>query len=95
MFSQAAETSLSRDQADTVRRELAAGMEAKSITQGDKTMLWLEKEFGSAPEGKRSLWKSKSGFVVRALGLLLGIGPDPGGVYGPPPPAAGGNFGVR
>ncbi len=40
-------------------------------------------------------WKSKPGFVVRALALLLGIGPDPGGVYGPPPPASGGNFGVR
>ncbi|MEO5712007.1 MAG: alpha/beta hydrolase [Luteolibacter sp.] len=73
LFSQAAETSLSRDQAESTGRELAAKMleslkseraaemEAKSITHGDKTLRWLEKEFGKAPDGKRSLWISMHG----------------------------------
>jgi len=37
----------------------------------------------------RRPWKSRFGFVLRALALLLGIGRDPGGVYGqsdPSPP---------
>jgi len=73
LISQAAETSLTRDQAESAGRELAAEMiqrlktertaeiEAKSITQGDKTLRWLEKEFGKAREGKRSLWISLHG----------------------------------
>lgn len=39
------------------RREL----ESKSITLGDKTLRWLEKTFGEAPEGGRSLWISMHG----------------------------------
>ncbi|RYD20221.1 MAG: alpha/beta hydrolase [Verrucomicrobiaceae bacterium] len=38
-----------------------AEIEAKSITLGDKTLKWLEKDFGKAPEGKRSLWISMHG----------------------------------
>ncbi|MEO5712008.1 MAG: HAD-IB family phosphatase [Luteolibacter sp.] len=30
-------------------------------------------------------WKSRVGLVVRSLALLLGLGCDPGGVYGPQP----------
>lgn len=39
----------------------AAELEAKSITQGDKTMPWLEKSFGDAPADGRSLWISMHG----------------------------------
>ncbi len=39
----------------------AAELEAKSITIGDKTMKWLEKTFGGAPENGRSLWISMHG----------------------------------
>jgi pimeloyl-ACP methyl ester carboxylesterase len=41
--------------------ERAAEIEAKSVTVGDKTMRWLERTFGDAPEGKRSLWISMHG----------------------------------
>ena len=73
LVSNAAEISLTRAEADKLRdekiagtladlkKERAAEMEAKSITIGDKTMRWLEKEFGKAPEGKRSLWISMHG----------------------------------
>ena len=44
-----------------LRTERAAEVAAKSITLGDKTLRWLEKEFGEAPEGKRSLWISMHG----------------------------------
>ncbi|MEO5917575.1 MAG: dienelactone hydrolase family protein [Luteolibacter sp.] len=69
----AADVSLSRAQAEklrdtlaaetlaTLKTERAAEVAAKSITVGDKTLRWLEKEFGEAPEGKRSLWISMHG----------------------------------
>ena len=41
--------------------ERAAEIEAKSITLDGKTMRWLEKTFGEAAEGKRSLWISMHG----------------------------------
>ncbi len=41
--------------------ERAAEIEAKSITLDGKTMRWLEKAFGEAAEGKRSLWISMHG----------------------------------
>ncbi len=65
--------SLTRGQAERGRDQLAADfltalkaertheMSAKSITLGGKTLRWLEKEFGKAPEGKRSLWISLHG----------------------------------
>ncbi|MES2659750.1 MAG: dienelactone hydrolase family protein [Verrucomicrobiota bacterium] len=68
-----ADGSLSRAQAEklrdqmaaetlaTLKTERAAEVAAKSITLGDKTLRWLEKEFGTAPEGKRSLWISMHG----------------------------------
>lgn len=64
---------LTRAQAEQTRTRLAAEtlaklktertpeIEAKSITLGDKTLKWLEKDFGKAPEGKRSLWISMHG----------------------------------
>lgn len=39
----------------------AAELQAKSFTMGDKTMRWLEKTFGEAPAGGRSLWISMHG----------------------------------
>lgn len=36
-------------------------LEAKSITLGEHEMKWLEKTFGDAPEGQRSLWISMHG----------------------------------
>lgn len=69
----AEEKSLSRKEAEKVRdqiaattlaalkKERAAEVSGKSITIGDKTLRWLEKEFGNAPEGKRSLWISMHG----------------------------------
>lgn len=44
-----------------LKTERAAEIDAKSITIGDKTLKWLEKEFGKAPDGKRSLWISMHG----------------------------------
>jgi pimeloyl-ACP methyl ester carboxylesterase len=67
------EASLTRSEAEKLRGKLAAEtlellkaersaeVAAKSITLGDKTLRWLEKEFGAAPEGKRSLWISMHG----------------------------------
>lgn len=69
----AAEPGLTRAQAEKVhdrlaaailadlKKERAAEVSAKSITIGDKTLRWLEKEFGAAPAGKRSLWISMHG----------------------------------
>jgi pimeloyl-ACP methyl ester carboxylesterase len=69
----APEVSLTREQAEALRTQLhdehlanlkgerAAEVAAKSITLGDKTLRWLEKEFGDAPAGKRSLWISMHG----------------------------------
>ena len=39
----------------------AKELQDKSITIGDKEMKWLEKTFGDAPAGKRSLWISMHG----------------------------------
>jgi pimeloyl-ACP methyl ester carboxylesterase len=52
---------LSQQRLAMLKAERAAEIEAKSITIGDKTMKWLEKTFGDAPEGKRSLWISMHG----------------------------------
>ena len=45
---------------DSVRKTRAASAEeelsAKSISIGDKTLKWMEKSFGDAPPGQRSLW---------------------------------------
>jgi pimeloyl-ACP methyl ester carboxylesterase len=69
----AAEPALTRDQAEQLRDRLAAGtladlkterageVSAKSITIAGKTLRWLEKEFGTAPAGKRCLWISMHG----------------------------------
>ncbi|MCW1913277.1 dienelactone hydrolase family protein [Luteolibacter sp. GHJ8] len=45
----------------TLREERKEEMDKKAIVQGDKTLRWLEKSFGEAPEGKRSLWISMHG----------------------------------
>lgn len=42
-------------------KERMAELEAKTIKLGDKTMRWLEKTFGDAPEDGRSLWISMHG----------------------------------
>ncbi|BCU76568.1 hypothetical protein [Luteolibacter sp. LG18] len=52
---------LAAERLATLKTERAAEIEAKSITVGDKTMPWLEKTFGDAPVGKRSLWISMHG----------------------------------
>lgn len=44
-----------------LKKEREAEVEAKAITIGDKTLKWLQKDFGNAPEGKRSLWISMHG----------------------------------
>lgn len=44
-----------------LKTERKGELEAKSITLGDKTMPWLEKEFGTAPADGRSLWISMHG----------------------------------
>ena len=46
-----------REQGEARKAEL----EARSITHGEHTMRWLEKSFGEAPHGKRSLWISMHG----------------------------------
>jgi len=43
------------------REARTAELDAKSITQGEHTMPWLEKTFGDEPEGGRSLWISMHG----------------------------------
>lgn len=50
-----------RETSGILRRELAAEIAAKSITHQGKTMRWLERTFGDAPEGGRSLWISMHG----------------------------------
>ncbi len=45
----------------TLKAERAAEVEAKSITLDGKTMPWLEKTFGTPPEGGASLWISMHG----------------------------------
>ena len=44
-----------------LKAERAAEVEAKEIAVGGRTLRWLEKEFGKAAEGKRSLWISLHG----------------------------------
>ena len=43
------------------KEKRAAELEAKSITEGDKTLRWLEKTFGETPPTGRSLWISMHG----------------------------------
>lgn len=45
----------------TLKTERSAEVEAKSITLADKTLRWLQKDFGNAPAGRRSLWISMHG----------------------------------
>jgi len=52
---------LSGERLEALKTERAAEVGAKSITIGDKTLRWLQKDFGSAPVGKRSLWISMHG----------------------------------
>jgi len=52
---------ISAERLAVLKTERAAEMTAKSITLGDKTMPWLEKEFNLAPVGHRSLWISMHG----------------------------------
>ena len=73
LVSHAAEVPLTRADAEKLRnariaeslaalkKDRAAEMEAKSITLDGRTLRWLEKESGKAPEGKRSLWISMHG----------------------------------
>ncbi len=54
---------------DTVSKEMAAKLKdersaefaAKEFTVGENTLKWLEKDFGNAADGKRSLWISMHG----------------------------------
>lgn len=50
-------TAMRRESADAVGKAL----QAKVVTAAGKEMRWLEKTFGEAPEGKRSLWISMHG----------------------------------
>lgn len=52
---------LSAERLAALKTERSAEVEAKSITLGDKTLRWLQKDFGSAPAGHRSLWISMHG----------------------------------
>ncbi len=49
------------EQQATLKAERTAEIEAKSIMIDGKTLRWLEKEFGKAEPGKRSLWISMHG----------------------------------
>ncbi len=52
---------LAEEQLAAMKTERTAEIEAKSITLGDKTLKWLEKDFGKAEPGTRSLWISMHG----------------------------------
>jgi hypothetical protein len=52
---------LASDRLSLLAAERKDELEKKSITIGDKTMRWLEKSFGEAPIGDRSLWISMHG----------------------------------
>jgi poly(3-hydroxybutyrate) depolymerase len=54
-------TKLSAECLTSLKQERSAEITAKSITLGDKTMRWLERSYGNAPDGKRSLWISMHG----------------------------------
>ena len=43
------------------RAERVGELENKTISHGDRTLRWLERSFGDAPEGGRSLWISMHG----------------------------------
>ena len=49
------------DHCKSLAKRRAAEIEAKSIQLGDKKLRYLEKVFGDAPEGGRSLWISMHG----------------------------------
>jgi len=51
-----AELEFSKDAAQRLKE-----LKGKSMTQGDKTMKWLEKTYGKAPKGGHSLWISMHG----------------------------------
>ncbi len=44
-----------------LKKQRTAEVEQKSITLGDQTLKWLEKDFNLAPAGQRSLWISMHG----------------------------------
>lgn len=46
---------------ESERADREAELEAREITLGDKTMKWLERSFGEADAGQRSLWISMHG----------------------------------
>lgn len=50
-----------KDQCKKLKKERQTEIETKAIQLGDKKMRYLEKVFGTAPEGKRSLWISMHG----------------------------------
>jgi len=54
-------TLLATDQRERLAIERRNEMEDRSITQGDRTLRWMEKVFGEAPSGGRSLWISMHG----------------------------------
>ena len=49
------------DHCKRLAKQRAAEIEAKSIQLGDKKLRYLEKVFGTAPDGERSLWISMHG----------------------------------
>ena len=52
---------LSGERLAALKTERAGEIEEKSITRDGKTLKWLEKEFGKAEPGSRSLWISMHG----------------------------------
>lgn len=52
---------LAVERLEQLKTERAAEVAEKSITIDGKTLRWLEKEFGEAPAGQRSLWISMHG----------------------------------
>lgn len=54
-------SALAAERMEVLKAERAAEIAGKSITVEGKTLKWLEKEFGVAQPGKRSLWISMHG----------------------------------
>ena len=54
-------TVIGADRMAQLTRDRKEEMERKAITVGDKTLRWLDKEFGSAPPEGHSLWISMHG----------------------------------
>lgn len=52
---------LGADRVSEIARDRNAEMEARSIRIGDRTLRWLDKTFGDAAPGRRSLWISMHG----------------------------------